>query len=150
MGRLFWKFFISILLAQLAATIGVGTVFWLRDQSRMQSMAREAATPAIDTSRTAEFLIDSAAATLRHGGQAALRELVAESTRYSLYVIDDDSGVEMLGRRVTPELRAQAAALLADSARHHVVRMLTAPDGKRYLVFLRWLGERGPRMEGRG
>jgi signal transduction histidine kinase len=144
MGRLFWKFFISILLAQLAATIGIGTVFWLRDQSRMQSMARYAAAPAIDTSRQAEFLIDSAAATLKHGGTAALRELVADSTRYSLFVIDDDTGQEMLGRRVTPEMRAQAAALLADNARRHVVRMLTSTDGKRYRVFLRWLGERGP------
>ncbi len=138
MGRLFWKFFLSILLAQLAATIGVGTVFWLRDQSRAQSNAH----PVIDTSRAAEFLIDSAAVTLKHGGKEALRELINESTRYSLYVIEDDTGHDMLGRLVTPELRAEAAALLADGSRHNVVRMLTAPDGTRYLVFLRWLGER--------
>ena len=143
MGRLFWKFFLSILLAQVAATVGVGTVFWLRDQSRAQAFERLAATPAIDTSRSAEFVIDAAAATLTHGGKEALRALVGESTRYSLYVIDPQ-GREMLGRIVTPELKAQAIHLLAENGRRHVVRMLTAPDGERYLVFLRWLGERGP------
>ena len=139
MGRLFWKFFLSILLAQLATSIGVGTVFWLRDQSRMQSMNR----PAIDTSHIAGFMLDAAEATLRHGGKAALQDLVAGSTRHSLYVIDDDTGREMLGRTVSPELRAQAGALLASGAREHAVRMLTAPDGHRYLVFLRWLGGPG-------
>ncbi len=143
MGRLFWKFFLAILLAQLAATVGVGTVFWLRDQSRMQAWQRMVGTPAIDTSRSAEFLIDSAAATLKHGGKDALRALVADSTRYSLYVIDQD-GHEMLSRTVTPELKAHAARLLAQGGPRSVVRMLSAPDGERYLVFLRWLGQRGP------
>ena len=143
MGRLFWKFFLSILLAQVAATVGVTTVFWVRDQSRAREFERLAATPSIDTSRSAEFVIDAAAATLTHGGKEALRALVADSTRYSMYVIDPQ-GREMLGRIVTPELKAQAIRLLAENGRRHVVRMLTAPDGERYLVFLRWLGERGP------
>ena len=147
MGRLFWKFFLSILLAQAAATVGVGTVFWLRDQSRIQAFERITATPAIDTSRSAEFVLDAAAATLTHGGKEALRALVADSTRYSLYVIDQQ-GREMLSRTVTPELKAQATRLLAEGGRRHVVRMLTAPDGERYLVFLRWLGEGG--LSGQG
>lgn len=144
MGRLFWKFFLSILLAQLVTTIGVGTVFWLRDRSRMQSMASLAAGAAIDTSRAAEFLLDAAEATLVHGGKAALQDLVAKSTHYSLYVIEDDGGREMLGRVVTPQLRSQAAALLAQGTRGKVVRMLTAPDGTRHMAFLRWLGGHGP------
>ena len=140
MGRLFWKFFLCILLAQLAATIGVGTVFWLRDQARAQAFG---AAPAIDTGPSAEFLIDSAAATLAHGGSAALRQLVAEATRYSMYVIDDH-GHDMLERSVTPEMRAEAERLLGAAARRNVVRMLTAPDGVRYLVFVRSLHERRP------
>lgn len=36
MGRLFWKFFIFIWLAQLAGMIGIGASFWLRDQARAQ------------------------------------------------------------------------------------------------------------------
>jgi signal transduction histidine kinase len=140
MGRLFWKFFLCILLAQLAATIGVGTVFWLRDQARAQAAG---AAPAIDTGPSAEFLIDSAAATLAHGGSAALRQLVAEATRYSVFVIDE-RGHDMLERTVTPEMRAEAERLLGGGARRNVVRMLTAPDGARYLVFVRSLHERRP------
>jgi two-component system OmpR family sensor kinase len=141
MGRLFWKFFLCILLAQLAATIGVGAVFWLRDQARAQASGAAPAR-AIDTGPSAEVLIDSAAATLAHGGSAALRELVAGSARHSVFVIDE-RGHDMLDRTVTPELHAQAERLLADGARHNVVRMLTAPDGARYLVFVRSLRQRG-------
>lgn len=142
MGRLFWKFFLSILLAQLAATLAVGTVFWMRDQARQEARARLGAL-SIDTGPSAEFMIDTAAATLKHGGTAALRELLAGSTRYSIFVVDEQ-GKEMLGRTITPELRAQAQRLLGTPSRHSVVRMLTAPDGARYLAFVRTLGERGP------
>jgi two-component system OmpR family sensor kinase len=62
MGRLFWKFFLCILLAQVTATIGVGGVFWLRDQ------ARQRATPVLDSGPPAAIALDAAAATLRHGG----------------------------------------------------------------------------------
>ncbi|NHZ44013.1 ATP-binding protein [Massilia aquatica] len=143
MGRLFWKFFLSILLAQLAATIGVGTVFWLRDQARTQAAGDSPRATGIDSGPAAEFMIDSAAATLKHGGSAALRELVGGTTRHSMFVIDAN-GREMLGRTVTPALRAQAERMLAHPARLNVVRTLTAPDGERFLVFVRWLDQRGP------
>ena len=138
MGRLFWKFFLCILLAQLAATIGVGAVFWLRDQARVQQAPR-----AIDTGPSAEFLIDSAAATLAHGGTAALHELVAGSSKYTVFVLDE-GGHDMLDRAVTPEMLEQARSLLTAGARHNVVRMLTAPDGAKYMVFVRSMRERGP------
>ena len=75
MGRLFWKFFLCILLAQVAATIGVGGVFWLRDQ------ARQRATPVLDSGPPAAIALDAAAATLRHGGLPALRSLLPEGTQ---------------------------------------------------------------------
>src|SRR4051794_14197654 len=133
MGRLFWKFFLSILLAQIATSIGVGTVFWLRDQARLQAAH---AGPAIDMGPSAEFMIDTAAATLRHGGPEALREGVASTPRRAVYVVDDN-GIEMLNRTVTPELRAEAERLLHEGGRSESVRRLTAPDGKHYLVFVR-------------
>jgi signal transduction histidine kinase len=139
MGRLFWKFFLCILLAQLAATIGVGAVFWLRDQARAQASGMAA----IDTGPPAEYLLDAAAATLAHGGSAALRELVAAATRFNVFVIDE-SGHDMLGRTVAPEMRARAEQLLNGGARHNVVRLLTAPDGARYLLFVHSLRPRGP------
>jgi two-component system OmpR family sensor kinase len=139
MGRLFWKFFLCILLAQLAATIGVGAVFWLRDQARSQNTEA-----AIDVGPSAEFLIDSAAATLAHGGSAALRDLVAASKRHSVFVLDA-AGQDVLGRAVTPEMHARAEQALNDGVpgHAHAVRMLTAPDGARYLVFVHTLREHG-------
>jgi two-component system OmpR family sensor kinase len=132
MGRLFWKFFACILLAQLAATVGVGAVFWLRDQAR--------ATHAIDAGPPAEFLLDAAAATLAHGGRAALRDLVGATTRHSVFVIDE-AGDDLLKRPVTAEMRSQAAQLLKEG--RGIVRMLTAPDGARFMVFV-------PAMPGHG
>jgi signal transduction histidine kinase len=146
---MFWKFFLSILLAQLAATIGVGTVFWLRDQARTQAAGDSPRATGIDSGPSAEFMIDTAAATLKHGGSAALRELVGGTTRHSIFVIDA-SGREMLGRTVTPALRTQAERMLAHPARLNVVRTLTAPDGERFLVFVRWLDQRGPGGPGPG
>lgn len=130
MGRLFWKFFLSILLAQIAASIGIGTVFWLRDQARERE-----ASQGLDTSPPAEFMIEAAASTLKHGGREALRALVSDTRHRSIYVLDE-SGKELLGRSVSPELRAQAERALASNSGRQVVRRLAGADGHSYLVFL--------------
>jgi two-component system OmpR family sensor kinase len=136
MGRLFWKFFISILLAQLAATVGIGGAFWLRDQAR-----ERAATPSIDTSPSAETMLDAASATLKHGGTAALRELAAGSTRRTIFIIDAE-GRDLLGREVSASLQQEAqTSLTLDGPQG--ARQLRAPDGQQYLVFVRWNGEHG-------
>ena len=137
MGRLFWKFFLSILLAQLTVTFGVGSVFWLRDQARLQAAAEA---PEVELSPSAEFMIDSAAATLAHGGTPALRALLEGTARHNLFAIDD-SGRELLERPVAPELRMQAEHMLANGEHEKSVRLLAAPDGARYLLFQRSLGE---------
>src|SRR4051812_12256069 len=148
MGRLFWKFFLSILLAQLTVTFGVGSVFWLRDQARMQAAAEA---PEVELSPSAEFMIDSAAATLAHGGTPALRALLAGTARHNLFAIDD-GGRELLDRPVAPELRIQAEHMLANGEHLKSVRLLAAPDGARFLVFQRSFGEHhgpgGPPPEG--
>jgi two-component system OmpR family sensor kinase len=82
MGRLFWKFFLSILLAQVAATIGIGGTLWLRDQARHRNTE-----PTLDVGPPAVIMLDAAAATLKHGGVDGLREL-ASTSRMRLYVLD--------------------------------------------------------------
>lgn len=138
MGRLFWKFFLSILLAQITATIGIGTVFWLRDQARERAF-----TQALDTSPPAEFMLEAAAGTLKYGGREALRELVSDTRHRSIYVLDE-SGSELLGRSVSPELRTQAERALANEGGRQVVRKLAGADGHSYLLFLPRDGSRGP------
>ena len=51
MGRLFWKFFLSILLAQVAATVGIGGALWLKNRAAEQDRR-----PAIDVAGIAAAL----------------------------------------------------------------------------------------------
>jgi two-component system OmpR family sensor kinase len=130
LGRLFWKFFLSILLAQVAATVGIGGAFWLRDQARHRTEAAE-----LDTGMPAQFLLDAAGMTLKHGGVPAVREMIQSMRRHTVYLLDAH-GAELLGRSVPAELRANAAAQLKEGAPHGAVRSLLAPDGQRYLAFV--------------
>ena len=76
MGRLFWKFFLSILLAQLAATVGIGGAIWLKNRNPERSPTAD-----IETSPPAEMAINAAAATLEFGGSKALRGLLRGGER---------------------------------------------------------------------
>jgi signal transduction histidine kinase len=146
MGRLFWKFFLSILLAQVAATIGIGGTIWLRDQARQRN-----GEPTLDLGPPAGIMLDAAAATLKHGGIDALRELAATSRRMRLYVLDDQ-GQELLGRAVPAKLRAEVERKLENGSQTHAVARLDGPDGRRYLAFAsRMPGPRqGPGGDARG
>jgi len=134
-GRLFWKFFLCILLAQVAATIGVGGVFWLRDQ------ARQRATPVLDSGPPAAIALDAAAATLRHGGLPALRSLLPDMRRPQLFVLDA-SRHELLGRAVPSDLMHEVERELrdgaqgGDSAVWRGARRLVGPDGEQYIAFV--------------
>jgi two-component system OmpR family sensor kinase len=129
MGRLFWKFFLSILLAQVAATIGIGGTLWLRDQARQRS-----GEPTLDVGMPAIVMLDAAAATLKHGGVDGLRELAASSRRIRLFVLDEQ-GHELLGRPVSPHLREEVERNLENGGPTHAVARLRGPDGRSYLAF---------------
>ena len=58
MGRLFWKFFFFIAIAQITATFGVGVLFWIENLERSNRNSE------IDLSPPASFMIRAAAATL--------------------------------------------------------------------------------------
>lgn len=133
-GRLFWKFFLSILLAQIAAAVGIGSVFWLREQARVSS-----AITVIETGPPAGFMLDSAAIALKYGGIPALREMVsgmvAQKGRHSIYAVDRN-GRELLGRAVTATMREQARRELDTERPYRPVRMLEAPGGQQLLLFV--------------
>jgi len=152
MGRLFWKFFLCILLAQVTATIGVGGVFWLRDQ------ARQRATPVLDSGPPAAIALDAAAATLRHGGLPALRSLLPDMRRPQLFVLDA-ARHELLGRAVPAELmhaverELRDGAQGGDSAVWRGARRLVGPDGAQYIAFVsrdfgRQIGRDAGRQDG--
>jgi two-component system OmpR family sensor kinase len=138
MGRLFWKFFLCILLAQLTATIAIGGAFWLRDQ------ARQKASSSLDSGPPAAVALDAAAATLRHGGEAALRGLLADLRRPQLYVLDA-ARRDLLGRPVPASLPKEAERQLGNGEPRGAwrgARYLVGPGGERYLAFV-------PRQSGR-
>ena len=129
-GRLFWKFFLSILLAQVAAAAGIGSVFWLREQARLSN-----AITLVETGPPAGFMLDSAAIALKYGCVPALREIVSQKGRHSVYAVFDN-GRELLGREVTPSMREQARRELATDRPYRPVRQLKAPDGQQLLLFV--------------
>jgi signal transduction histidine kinase len=128
LGRLFWKFFLCILLAQVAATFGIGGAVWLKSRSQ-QSQA-----PTLDTSPPAEMAINAAASTLEFGGIKALRRMLENMERHRVYAVDEQ-GNELLGRTVNPLTLQESRARLKDASRR-VVRQVAGDDGKRYLLFL--------------
>lgn len=129
MGRLFWKFFVCILLAQLTATVGIGGAVWLKNRNAQAKQSD------IDTSPPAEMAINAAAATLEFGGIHALKRMLENMERRRVYAVDDD-GHELLARIVSPAMLRESRNLLRDDGRRRVVRQVYDPQGNRYLLFL--------------
>ena len=130
MGRLFWKFFLCIMLAQVTATIGIGGTFWLKNRAAQQERALD-----IDTSPPAQMAIEAASATLEAGGSKALQQFLGKMGRMRVFAVDAQ-GHELMGRKVHPAMLGKARALLAQDTPHPVVREADGSDGVRYLLFL--------------
>ncbi|NUU00029.1 ATP-binding protein [Herbaspirillum robiniae] len=133
MGRLFWKFFFFIAIAQITATFGVGVLFWVENLERNNRNSE------IDLSPPASFMIRSAAATLQFGGAEALRSLINEGRqhRLQLYAVDEDNK-DLMGREVSPKLVEEARALLRTERERdrRVVELVRAANGHSYLMFI--------------
>ncbi|WP_258000805.1 hypothetical protein [Janthinobacterium sp. ROICE36] len=130
MGRLFWKFFLCIMLAQVTATIGIGGTFWLKNRAAQQERALD-----IDTSPPAQMAIEAASATLEAGGSKALQQFLGKMERMRVFAVDAQ-GQELMGRIVHPAMLGKARALLAQGSPHAVVREVGGSDGTHYLLFL--------------
>jgi len=128
-GRLFWKFFFSILLAQLAATLAIGGAIWLKNRA-----AQDERRPDLETGPPAEMAIESASATLAYGGKEGLRQLLENMPRHRVFAVGAD-GKELLGRVASPSMLSEAQRLLA-SPDQRGVRRVTSPDGQSFMLFL--------------
>jgi two-component system OmpR family sensor kinase len=136
-GRLFWKFFIFIWLAQITAMLGVGGALWLEHH------AGGAEAALVDTSPPAVFVVRSAATTLRDGGTMALRRLISDP-RHPVFAVDEH-GHELLGRDVSPIVLAEARHLHEADAR--AVREVSVAGEATYILYVP-ATRRGP--DGRG
>jgi signal transduction histidine kinase len=127
---LFWKFFLSILLAQLTATVGIGGAIFLKNRNQQINP------PAgLDSSPPAEMAINSAAATLEFGGAKALRRMLENTERHRVYAVDDQ-GHEILGRIVSAATLQESHLRLKEDGRRRPVRQVIDPEGDRYILFL--------------
>lgn len=145
MGRLFWKFFFFILLAQLTTIVGVSITFWLEHRAMDTKQA------GIDRSPPAGFLVEAAAATLQYGGVPALRGLLGGVTQPRVYAVDEKNR-ELLGRHVEAAMIEQVRQALEAAPSPHAVRKVNGADGHVYLLFLPLPGNRldaGPPPGGR-
>lgn len=131
MGRLFWKFFFFIAIAQITATFGVGVLFWIENLERSNRSSE------IDQSPPASFMIRSAAATLQFGGTEALRSLINEGRphRLQLYAVDEENR-DLMGREVSPKLVEEARHVLSTERERRVVELVKAANGHSYLMFI--------------
>lgn len=132
MGRLFWKFFFSYWAALLVAVLGVGTAGWL------YQLAERNPVLSLEAGPRANFIVTSAAATLRHGGLPALRELMEDRNQQSgpkLYAVDG-ADRDLLGRGIPADSLDQARQLANAHEKSDVVRRVRLPDGQDVLLFI--------------
>ena len=124
MGRLFWKFFLAVWLAQIVTFIGAGAVFWIvrSTEARGENLAE----------MRIDRLIGQVARTIDSTNEAprlALQRRWPQPDELrDLYVIDA-MGQELFGRIVPADRLAVARAALVDS--HGANRFDHGPDGPR-------------------
>ncbi|MFA7665867.1 MAG: ATP-binding protein [Burkholderiaceae bacterium] len=141
-ASLFWKLLIGFWLTLLVAGLLVGTAVGLYHKQRAQQAAAIELPLALGP-RT-ELQVRAAAATLRHGGLAALQALLASEDgergdALRVHAVDAN-GRELLGRPVPAEALAQARTQVASAARSggpvRGVREIALADGQRWLLLV--------------
>ncbi len=129
MGRLFWKFFFIIWLAQMTTIMGVSLTFWLQHQTQNNNLSD------IDRSPPASFMVESAALTLQYGGVEALRSLLSGKQRERVYVLDEQDH-ELLGRKVEADTLSHVHELMNAQDMPSALRKVQAADGHHYVLFM--------------
>lgn len=128
MGRLFWKFFAFVWLAQLAGIIAVGSLFWLRDRSGDTALSDVAGGP------MAASQVRAGAEILRYAGTDAFGGWAAHERGPAVFAVDAE-GHDVLGRRVPPSAVAAVDQLRKDRPESPEIARVTAVDGHSYTLF---------------
>jgi len=126
-GRLFWKFFFFILLAQLIATFGFGRLLWGGGPPN-ESVA------GVNTGPMAANHTEAAAATLRFGGRQALAQFIRNVPYPPIYALGRDNR-ELLGRPIGDETVDALRFMAEQDPDRSAVRKVAAPDGGEFIVF---------------
>jgi two-component system OmpR family sensor kinase len=127
-GRLFWKFFAFVWLAQLAGIIAVASLFWLADRLTEAAFNDIAAGPMVD------IQVGAAAEVLRYAGTEALRNWSERERGATVFAVDATGG-DVLGRLVPFGVAAEIRQLPKDRPESPGIRQIQAADGHRYILF---------------
>jgi two-component system OmpR family sensor kinase len=136
-GRLFWKIFLAFWVSLVVAAVVAGAAVWWHRHAR-DTVERELAGAPPD-----RVAIDTAAALLRHGGVAALRDWMNDpAVRQGVPLLAvDHSGRDLLGRTVPAGALERArqvagAGATASSGPGQAALVAAAPGGEAYLLFV--------------
>jgi len=127
LGRLFWKFFAFVWLAQFAGIVAIGSAFWLTQRHSDNALD-------IESGPGTGMRLDAAANILKYGGIDAFRAWSEHEPPNPVFAVDA-SGSDVLQRPVAPDLVSHARQLRADEPRSHQVVDAQAADGRRYILF---------------
>jgi two-component system, OmpR family, sensor kinase len=127
-GRLFWKFFAFVWLAQLAGIMAVIGLFWLADRRTEAAFNDIAAGPMVG------IQVGAAAEVLRYAGAGAFRDWSARERGATVFAVDA-AGRDLLGRPVPSGVAAAIRQLPRDRPESAGIREAQAADGQRYLLF---------------
>lgn len=128
MGRLFWKFFAFVWLAQLAGIIAVGSLFWLSDHRS------DTATPDVAAGPMAAVEVHAGGEILRYAGTAAFGSWSEHEPGPTVFAIDT-AGRDVLGRTVPASVTDEVRRMLQVRPRSPEIRAVLATDGHSYTVF---------------
>jgi len=132
-GRLFIKIFLALWLA-------IGSIVYVVDHAvnaRFQAELKKS--PDLSVGYRAELATMLVAANLQHGGLADTRQLFLEWTGkrpLPVMVVDEQSGVDILKRKVPPLAFAQALELLSSAAPSNAVQRIVDRDGRAHVLFV--------------
>ena len=128
MGRLFWKFFGFVWLAQLAGIIAVGSLFWLTDQRGATNSSELAAGP------MAANQVHAGAEILRYAGSSAFGSWAEHEPGPAVFALDAQ-GHDVLGRQVPATAVTEARQMRQDRPGSPEIRDVVATDGHLYTLF---------------
>jgi len=132
MNRLFWKFFMFLLVAQLTAVTGVSVAIWLQHRHEaLQSTGVEISPPA-------RSLVEAAASTLQYGGVDALKHLLLSWQKRPMppLLAIDNNGKDLLQRSYSKTSFDTALALVRDDQYQRHVKRIKLSNGQSFLLFV--------------
>ncbi|HWM66974.1 MAG TPA: ATP-binding protein [Steroidobacteraceae bacterium] len=137
MGRLFWKFFALVFLAQMAVITAIGVLLWLADgRADVVSSGRAA-------DRIAEVQVDAGAEVLRYAGAVGFRNWSEHEPQPTVLAVDA-AGRDVLGRPVSLHVAAEVRQLQRDRSESTGTREVLAADGHLYTLFVAGHGSDRP------